>query len=84
MAEFAFREMIDVAHDDVPFRKLTADHVSTTKFEGREILKVAPEALTLLAREAFVDIAHLLRPAHLAQMRAILAVSDLDTLFPDA
>ena len=28
MAEFAYREMIDVAHDDVPFKKLTGDHVS--------------------------------------------------------
>jgi fumarate hydratase class I len=72
MAEFAYREMIDAAHDDVPFRKLTGDHVSTAKFEGREILKVGAEALTLLTRQAFVDVAHLLRPAHLASMRAII------------
>ncbi len=33
---------------------------------------MAPEALELLAREAMVDIAHLLRPAHLAQLSKIL------------
>jgi fumarate hydratase, class I len=35
-------------------------------------LQVAPDALTLLAREAMVDVAHLLRPGHLTQLRAIL------------
>ncbi len=39
---------------------------------GERVVKVAPEALTLLAREAFVDCQHLLRPGHLAQLRAIL------------
>ena len=32
----------------------------------------APEALTLLTRTAMRDIAHLLRPGHLGQLRAIL------------
>ncbi len=33
---------------------------------------IAPEALTLLAREAYVDCQHLLRPGHLQQLRNIL------------
>lgn len=33
--------------------------------KGKKILSVQPEALTLLAENAFVDVAHLLRPAHL-------------------
>ena len=41
-------------------------------FEGERIVKVMPEALTLLARQAFADSAHLLRPGHLASLRAIL------------
>eukprot|EP00983_Pelagomonas_calceolata_P118373 1160499-Pelagomonas_calceolata.AAC.7 len=35
-------------------------------------VQVEPEGLTLLAREAMVDIAHLLRPGHLQQLRNIL------------
>src|SRR5947207_8245135 len=57
---------------DTPYRKLTADYVATASFEGERIVKVAPEALSLLAREAMVDCQHLLRPGHLAQLRAIL------------
>ncbi len=72
MPGFEYREMIDVAHDDVPMRKLADGPVSKAKFEGRDILKVDPAALTLLARQAYIDIAHLLRPGHLGQLRAIL------------
>ncbi|XP_066297422.1 fumarate hydratase class I, aerobic-like isoform X1 [Branchiostoma lanceolatum] len=57
---------------DTPYRKLTGDYVSTFDVLGKTCLKVEPEALTLLTQEAMVDIAHLLRPAHLAQLRKIL------------
>ncbi|XP_019624854.1 PREDICTED: uncharacterized protein LOC109470367 isoform X1 [Branchiostoma belcheri] len=57
---------------DTPYRKLTGDYVSTFEVLGKTCLKVEPEALTLLTQEAMVDIAHLLRPAHLAQLRKIL------------
>jgi fumarate hydratase class I len=43
-----------------------------TQFDGQEILKVVLEALTLVAREAFRDVSFLYRPAHLAQIAAIL------------
>ncbi|MBV9685607.1 MAG: fumarate hydratase, partial [Alphaproteobacteria bacterium] len=62
--------------DGAPYRKLTSDHVSTAVFDREPIVRVAPAALTLLAREAFVDCAHLLRPGHLAQLRAILDDSE--------
>ena len=58
--------------EDTPWRKLTGDHVSTATFEGETVLKVAPEALTLLTAEAFKDISHLLRPRHLDQLAMIL------------
>ncbi|XP_071945962.1 fumarate hydratase class I, aerobic-like [Antedon mediterranea] len=58
--------------DETTFRKLTDKHVSTVEFGGRKILKVEPQALTLLTSQAMVDIAHLLRPAHLGQLRKIL------------
>ena len=70
---FQFQEILSPGdHDDTPYRKLTADHVSTFEANGRTFLQVEPEALTLLTRAAMRDIAHLLRPGHLAQLRAIL------------
>ena len=59
-------------HDETPWRLLTKDHVSTFTAEGQTFLKVAPEALTLLTQEAMRDIAHLLRPGHLEQLKRIL------------
>ena len=72
MPEFAYREIFDLSPDATPYRKLTGDFVSRASFDGNDILKVAPNALTLLAAQGFGDIAHLLRPSHLRQMRAIL------------
>jgi fumarate hydratase, class I len=72
MSVAAYHELFPLGADDVPYRKLTGDYVSLGTFEGRRIVKVAGEALTLLARQAFIDSAHLLRPGHLTQLRAIL------------
>jgi fumarate hydratase class I len=73
MPTFAFQEILEAAHhDDTPYRKLTGDFVQTFAARGKSFLEVAPEALTLLAKTAMRDIAHLLRPGHLAQLRAIL------------
>ena len=72
MPEFHYQEMFEHGTDTTSYRKLTSDYVSTTTFEGREVLKVDPQALTLLAREAMDDIAHLLRPGHLKQLAKIL------------
>ena len=72
MAKFQYQEIFEHGKDKTPYRKLTSEYVSTTTFKGKEILKVQPEALTLLAREAMDDIAHLLRPSHLKQLGKIL------------
>ncbi|MDT7040976.1 fumarate hydratase [Candidatus Nitronereus thalassa] len=72
MAEFQYQEIFEHRTDTTPYRKLTSDYVSTTMFEGQEIVRVDPQALTLLAREAMDDIAHLLRPSHLKQLANIL------------
>ncbi|MGN6106876.1 MAG: fumarate hydratase, partial [Kofleriaceae bacterium] len=70
---FAFQDIFESDHhDDTPFRKLTGDFVSTLDAGGRSFLEVQPEALTLLTRTAMRDIAHLLRPGHLGQLRTIL------------
>ena len=49
-----------------------AEAPETAQFEGQDVLKVAPEALTLVAREALRDVSFLYRPGHLAQLAAIL------------
>jgi fumarate hydratase, class I len=72
MPDFEFQEILALADDATPYRKLSGDHVGTFSGGGREFVEVAPEALTLLTREAMRDIAHLLRPGHLAQLRKIL------------
>src|SRR6516164_9762436 len=72
MSDFQFQDMLPLGPDETPYRKLTSDHVSTFEAAGRTFLRVEPEALTLLTRQAMRDISHLLRPGHLAQLRAIL------------
>src|SRR5688572_30020491 len=73
MPTFAYQELLPVGHhDDIPFKKLTGDFVSTFEAQGKSFLDVQPEALTLLAKTAMRDIAHLLRPGHLAQLAKIL------------
>ncbi|MDM7946652.1 MAG: fumarate hydratase [Oceanibaculum nanhaiense] len=72
MVDFVYQDMFPLGEDNTPYRKLTDDFVSTATLDGTEILKVDPQALTLLTDEAFKDISHLLRPGHLAQLRAIL------------
>ena len=72
MAEFTYQELLPVGADETPFRLITTDHVSTFDGGGHTFLRVEPEALTLLTAEAMRDIAHLLRPGHLAQLRKIL------------
>ena len=69
---FVYQDPLPLGADDTEYRLLTKDGVSTTTFEGREILKVAPETLAYLAREAFHDTNFYLRSKHLAQVAAIL------------
>ena len=72
MPEFAYQDLLPLGADETPYRLLTTEGVSTVETEVGTFLKVEPEALTLLAREAMFEIAHFLRPGHLAQLRGIL------------
>ncbi|MGC8642145.1 MAG: fumarate hydratase [Isosphaeraceae bacterium] len=74
MPEFAYQSPFPLGPDSTSYRCLdaSADLVSTASFEGEEILKVKPEALTLLAREALRDVSFLYRASHLAKLAAIL------------
>jgi len=72
MPEYQFQDMLPLGPDQTGYRLLTSDHVSTFEAAGRRFVKIEPEALTLITREAMFEIAHYLRPGHLAQLRAIL------------
>jgi fumarate hydratase class I len=72
VSAFTYQDMLPLGEDTTPYRLLTKDHVSTFEAGGKTFLKVEPEALTLLTREAMGDIAHLLRPGHLQQLSNIL------------
>src|ERR1700760_366513 len=65
MAEFSYTDMLPLGHDETTYRKIAEGGVETGQAFGRSFLSVDPEALTLLSRTAFRDIAHLLRPSHL-------------------
>ena len=49
--EFKYSPMFQVGKDNTEYRLLTTEGVSTAQFEGKEILKVSREALTLLAQQ---------------------------------
>ena len=72
MSERAFHELFPLGADETVYRKLGAEGVGTAAVAGERLVTVEPAALTRLAREAFLDCQHLLRPGHLAQLRAIL------------
>jgi len=64
--------MFPLGDDTTEYRLLTKDHVSLKSFEDAQIVQIAPEGLTLLARQAFIDVSHLMRPTHLKQVAKIL------------
>lgn len=69
MPTFTYETTFQTGEDHTPYRLLSADHVSTIEVAGRTLLKVEPEGLKLLAKQAFNDISFFLRPAHLRQLR---------------
>ena len=70
--EFKYAPMFQLGKDDTEYYLLTKDYVSEGEFEGHKILKVQPEALTLLAKQAFHDTNFMLRRAHNEQVAKIL------------
>ncbi|MBS43367.1 MAG: fumarate hydratase [Nocardioides sp.] len=70
--EFRYSDLLPTGPDETPYRLVTTEGVSTFEANGRTFLQVEPEALQRLTAEAMHDIAHYLRPAHLAQLRKII------------
>ena len=72
MTEFKYAPMFQLGKDETEYRLISKEGITVANFEGKEIVKVAPEALTLLAQEAFHDCEFLLRREHNEQVAAIL------------
>ena len=72
MSEFAYSDLLPTGPDTTEYRLITTEGVSTFEAEGQTFLKVEPEAIQALTKEAMYDIAHYLRTEHLEQLASIL------------
>ena len=73
---FFYQEPFPLGPDSTEYELVSTEHVAVSEFEGKVVLKIAPEGLTLLAAEAIKAINFTLRASHLAQVAAILDDSD--------
>lgn len=76
MSDSSFHEIFPLGTDETPYRLLGTDGIGTATLNGQSILTVEPAAITRLIKAAVRDTSHLLRPAHLGQLRAILDDAD--------
>ena len=72
MPEFSYADLLPLGEDATGYRQLSSDGVTARRSFGRNFLEIEPQVLTGLTAAAMHDIAHLLRPAHLRQLRAVL------------
>ncbi len=72
MVEFAYQDMFPMGEDTTEYRLINKSFVSTDTFNGTEILKIQRDGLALLSEQAFRDVAHLLRPAHMKLLANII------------
>lgn len=70
--EFKYAPMFQLGKDTTEYRLLSKEGVSTAEFEGKTILKVSKEALTMVAQQAFHDVEFMLRREHNLQVAKIL------------
>jgi fumarate hydratase, class I len=72
MPEFSYTDLLPLGEDTTDYRQLSAEGITTRRAFGKEFIEVEPAVLSLLTETAMHDIAHLLRPGHLRQLRSIL------------
>jgi len=75
MAEFYYQDPFPMGEDKTEYEKIEGSekYVSVDQFNGQEVLKVVPEALTVISNTSFRDGSFLLRREHNEQVAAILA-----------
>jgi hypothetical protein len=71
--DFKYAPMFQIGEDKTEYRLISKEGVSTAEFEGKTILKVSKEALTLLAQQGFHDVEFKLRREHNLQVAKILS-----------
>jgi len=69
---FFYQNPFPLSPDKTEYELISTEHVSLAEFEGKPVLKIEPEALTLLAAETIKSINFALRSSHLQQVAAIL------------
>lgn len=72
MSTFQYQDPFPIEKDTTKYKLISKDYVSTTEVNGKKILKIAPEALEFLAKEAMTDVSFYLRTAHLEKVAKIL------------
>jgi fumarate hydratase, class I len=72
---FVYQDPFPLDRDPTRYRKIQGSEafVTVDRFAGADMVRVDPEALTVLAREAMRDVSFLLRPGHNEQVAAILS-----------
>ena len=79
MTEFAYSDLLPLGPDNIEYRLISTEGISTFEADGRTFLKVEPSAIRLLTRAAMNDIAHYLRTEHLEQLASILTDPEAST-----
>ena len=64
--------LFPLGKDETQYREIASEGVRVERVLGEDVLVVPREALHALSEAAFTDINHLLRPAHLASLKAIV------------
>ncbi len=72
LPSYSHSPLFPLGKDTTPYRLITRDGVKVETVMGKEVITVSREAMRALAEAAFVDINHLLRPAHLQSLRNII------------
>ena len=69
---FKYQPMFPMSKDNTEYYHLTSEYVKVEKFNGKDMLVIDPEALTVMARQATHDNAFMLRREHNAMVAKIL------------
>lgn len=69
---FKYQPMFPMSKDNTEYYHLTSEYVKVEKFNGKDMLVIDPEALTVMARQAIHDNAFMLRREHNAMVAKIL------------
>lgn len=70
--EFKYQKPFPIQKDDTQYKKISSDYVSIEQVGDREILRIDPKGLELLAEQALSDVSFMLRATHLQKLRNII------------